>query len=358
MKRALSLGAAIGAAAMLAACGGRSSAPPPGFASPPSGSIVIHAAGNDYAAPIYEELGNVFQRSGITLNYQLVGSPGLVSARRPGAVPLVASDSWRSVGSMAVVDGASYVPVGFGAVSLVYNLPAVHRLRLSAAALAAIFSGAVTRWNARVIAKSNPGIALPPMGITVLHRSDPSVDTALLTQYLSDTSRRWRRTLGSAPAVNWPAGTAVAGEAGMLELLPQTPGAIGYVSQAAAIQNKLRSALVQNKARAYVAPTIRATTAVGDQPGADKALSVSTIDSPSSGAYPIAAEAYAETFEDPCQAGFSLPETHGLARLLDYLVGGAGQGLVARFSLAPLPSGLRAGARAAVGRLRCDGQPL
>jgi phosphate transport system substrate-binding protein len=319
---------------------------------------VIRAAGTDYAASVYQELGSVLQPDGITLNYQLVNSPGLVSGSRPGPVPLVASESSSDLGSVPLIDGATYIPVGFSAVAVLYNLPGVKGLRLTSKALADIYDGKVTRWNDRELRASNPGIRLPPTAITAVHRADASVQTELLTSFLAANSKRWRRSVGSGQAVNWPAGTSVSGDAGMQALISQAPGSIGYTSSVTALQLKLRTAVVRNPAGNYVAPTLAATTAVGAQPHPRDDLSLPTIDAPDSTAYPIAVESYAMTFRDPCQAGFSAPETRGVQRLLGYLVGGEGQGLIARFSFAPLPGGLRAEARAAVSRLRCDGLPL
>ena len=358
IKRLTPLIVSLAAGVALAGCGSTPDRPPPAAASPPPGSVVIHAAGTDYAAPIYQELGNLVQRRGLTLNYQLLGTPRLAPGPHPSSVPLVASSSSQSLGADPLLHSETYVPVAFGALAIVYDLPGIRGLRLSAAALAAIFSGQVVHWNAGVIARCNPGLLLPATPITVAHLSTSSVLTQLLTSYLAAGSRRWRRTLGSGARINWPTGTSVSDETAMIGLATGTPGVIGYASQATALQDKLVVAKLRNPAGTYVAPTLTATRAVGMQPHAPGQLSLSTIDAPGLATYPIAAEAYAMTFTDLCASGFSPAESLGVQRLLGFLIGSAGQTLVARFSFAPLPRGLRASALDAVRQLSCASQPL
>lgn len=351
--------ALLASGALVAGCGGGTpSEPPPAAASPPAGSIVLHASGDDYAAPIYQELSSVLESRGITLNYQLDGPAKLTRGSGAKAIQMMASASARSLGAEPLFNGTDYVPVGFGGVAVTYNLSGIHELRLTGAALADIMSGRLARWDAREIARSNPGVKLPTTPITVVRYSGPSFLTGLLSAYLSDGSRRWRRSIGSGDAVNWPGGTGVASEADMLQIVEQTPGAIGYVSQSTALQDDTIAARLQNPSGQYVAPTLSALSAAGAQSHPRGQLSLGTIDAHIHGAYPIASEAYVMTFSDPCSAGASPVQTDGLQRVLQYLVSGSGQALVRRFSFAPLPPKLASAASAAVRDLRCGGQPL
>jgi phosphate transport system substrate-binding protein len=350
---------ALAGATLVAGCGGGTPAePPPAAASPPVHSIVLHATGGDYAAPIYEELSSVLESHGITLNYQLDGPSKLTHGSGPDAVQLLASASGQSLGATPLFDGTDYVPVGFGGVAVTYDLSGVHGLRLTGAALADIMSGRVARWNAREIARSNPGLKLPATPITVVRMSGPSFLTGLLSGYLSDSSRRWRRSIGTGDAVNWPGGTGVASEADMLQIVRQTPGAIGYVSQSTALQNGTTVARLGNPSGQYIAPTLSAISSAGAQSHPRGQLSLGTIDARVRGAYPIVSEAYVMTFSDPCSAGASAVQTDAIQRVLQYLVGHSGQALVRSFSFAPLPRRLAASATAAVRSLRCGGQPL
>ncbi len=278
-KRALaaSIAAAMAVVGLaVSACGGGSSRLGPAAGSPRPGSTIVNAAGSSYAAPIYQEVGNRMQNSGLTFNYQLVD--GLVAAHlRPRLAPVVASESALGLRDLPRLRGSSQllVPVAFSAVAVTYNLPGLRAaLHLRGSVLAAIYQQRIRSWNDKRIAADNPGVTLPRTPIAVVHRSDPALVSELFTLYLSQSSRQWRRGPGSGPTVDWPAGTAVSGDDGLRQVVSQTPGAIGYTDQATALQNKLDTALLRNFAGAYVAPTIRATTAVGRQPH-DRAISAS-----------------------------------------------------------------------------------
>jgi phosphate transport system substrate-binding protein len=319
---------------------------------------VLRAQGSDYAAPIYQEVGNLLDGRRLTLNYQLIGLATAVARLPKQAVAFVASDSSQPLGDLPRVKDTSelYVPVAFGAVAVIYDIPGLNvPLRLRGGVLADIFLGRVRSWNDREIAASNPGVPLPSTPITIVHRSDATTVTDLFTQYLAASSLRWRKNPGSGATVNWPTGVAESDDASMRQIVAQTPGAIGYTDQATALQNNLLTARLRNPAGDYVAPTLRAITAVGRQLHGPADLSLPTIEAPVPGAYPIVDEAYVLTMRDPCYAGLSLSEALGVRRVLDYVLG-AGQQVAARLSFAPLPAGLRARAWAEVGALRCYGQ--
>jgi phosphate transport system substrate-binding protein len=351
---------AVLAAVVSGGCGGSTPIePPPAAASPPSGSLVVLAAGIDYAAPIYQEAGAELGAQNLTLNYQIVPLPtGAPRLRRPGP-PVLAAESSRPLGELPRLSDTSelYVPIAFGALAVLYNLPGVHSLRLTARALSDIYLGRVRNWDSKEIASTNHGVRLPSMPITVLHRDDPATATQLLTQYLATASRHWRRTIGSDLTVTWPTGAAESADATLRQTLAATPGAIGYTDQSTALQNRLPTVSLRNPAGHWIAPTLAATSAVGLVPHGSGSLSVGTINAPVPGAYPVAAEAFMLTARDPCDAGFSHPEASGVQRVLRYMLG-PGQGVVRRFSFAPLPRSLRRSAQALVRRMSCGGQPI
>jgi phosphate transport system substrate-binding protein len=360
MKRAL---APIGLVAVLAAVvtlaiagcgGGKAKPPPPAAASPAPGSAVVYAVGTSYAAPIYQETGSLLSPHGITLNYQLTGGTrGPFVPLHQRSVDLVAAESARPMLEFGYARGSSemYVPVAFGAVDVIYNLPGVHSLRLRGGVLAAIYAGRIQHWNDRRIRRDNPGEPLPSSPITVVHRSDAASVSDLLTEYLSSSLGAWRRKVGTGATVSWPAGTAVSSDAGMLQLVSQNPGAIGYTDQATALQDKLHTVMLRNPSGEFVSPRLPAISAVGS--GA-RSVSVATIGSHEPGAYPIAAEAFMLSFRDPCDAGLSTSTAKAVQRVLGYLVG-PGQRVVRQFSFAPLPGPMRRAAAREVRRMRCGG---
>jgi phosphate transport system substrate-binding protein len=311
--------------------------------------VIVHAVGSSYVAPLFQELSSLAQGDDITLNYQLANAPDLVRGSRPSSVPLVAS----MAGGEAARSGRAYVPFGFGAVAVVYNLRGVRRLKLTPATLSDIFLGRITSWNARPIARTNPGVVLPDRTILLVHLKGRSLLTDLLSRYLAAGSRRWRRQVGTGDQIQWPGGTAVTSEADMQAVVTQTPGAIGYLPQAPVLQNDLATAALRNPSGRFVAPTLAAMTSVGQQPDSSGTLGVATINAPVRSAYPIAAELYTLTYRNLCGGQELTPQGRAVGRLLAYLTGPHGQSLVTRFSFAPLPPDLRRQAAAAVRRLGC-----
>lgn len=344
---------------LVAACGSSSPGTPPAEGSPRAGSVVVRAEGSTSAAPLYQEVSNLLGKQDTVLNYQPLdaGGPGQGQPKR--AVAFLATESIHAAGNLPEVDGTSglYVPIVFEAAAMIYNVPGLHGpLKLRPSTLADIYLGRVQKWNAREIAASNPGTRLPPTAITVLHRVDPTPLTALVTGYLAAGSRRWRAGPGSGDVINWPGGTGEIDNPSMLAAVAQTPGAIGYTDQAAALQGALHTARLRDHSGAYLAPTLSAISAVGRQPHPPGQLSLTTIDSSVVGAYPLVAEGYVLTYRDLCDRGLSRAQSVGTHRVLDYLLG-AGQRVAARLSFAPLPTSLRDSARRELRSLRCWGDP-
>jgi phosphate transport system substrate-binding protein len=341
--------------AVAAGCGSSTPRqPPPAAGSPPRGSVVVHAVGGADAAPFYQEVGNRLLGSGTTLNYQLVGGVRVTSALSRASVSLVAAQTARPLGDLPRVrdSGELLVPVAFSGVAVIYNLPGVRHLRLRGGVIAAIYEERIKRWNDRRIAHDNPGVTLPSTTITVVHRSDASVTTDLFTAYLTASSRRWKRQTGTGLGVNWSAGTAVPDDATMRQVVSATPGTIGYTDAATSLRNKLPAARLRTASGDYVAPSLRALSAVGEQPLEPNDLSLPTIGAATPGAYPISSEQYVLTLRDLCTAGRTDAEQSAVKHLVLYFLG-EGQSVARQLSFAPLPPHLRAVARREVRAMRC-----
>ena len=150
--------------------------------------------------------------------------------------------------------------------SIPYNLPGLNgRLKLDSAAIANIFLGRITSWNAPPLKKLNPNLNLPNLKITPVYRSDGSGTTYAFTDYLTAVSPDWKSKVGVNTSVNFPAGIGARGSSGVTGVVRQTEGALTYVDAAFSIQNKLQFALVKNRAGAYATPGIRGITAALSQ---------------------------------------------------------------------------------------------
>src|SRR5581483_5407399 len=137
-----------------------------------------------------------------------------------------------------------------------YNVPGLDRpLRLSRRAYTAIFLGQIRNWNDPMIAESNPGAVLPDLSLVTVVRQDSSGTTYAFTKHLDAVSDVWRSRYGSANLVNWPGDAMRAqGNEGVASRIQHSEGSIGYVGYEFAQRLGLKTALIENKAGAFVMP--------------------------------------------------------------------------------------------------------
>jgi phosphate transport system substrate-binding protein len=251
----------------------------------------ISGAGATFPAPLYSKWAETYKgQTQMGLNYQAIGSGGGIKQIKAKTVDFGASDKPLKPDELAQA-GLYQFPTVMGGVVPVVNLPGVGagQIRLSGAVLASIYLGEIKTWNAPEIAKLNPGVKLPAMAISVVHRSDGSGTSFLYTTYLSMVSPGWKTKVGASDSVSWPTGLGGKGNDGVAAFVKQTPGSIGYVEYAYAKQNKLASALLQNKSGAFVAAAAEDFAAAAE--GADWAHAqgnyILLLDQPAAKAWPI-----------------------------------------------------------------------
>ncbi|MFL6059913.1 MAG: substrate-binding domain-containing protein, partial [Marmoricola sp.] len=166
------------------------------------------------------------------------------------------------------------VPAVAGGTSFMYNLPVggkrFTQLKLSQAALAGIFSGQITQWNAPAIAQTNPGVALPAQRITVVVRSDGSGATAQFTLWMlrqfpaayaylcSKTGCNKNHATSYYPYQGLSNFTAQSGSNGVTTYTSNTPYTINYDEYSYALGVGFPVAQIQNAAGYYTVPTDKA----------------------------------------------------------------------------------------------------
>jgi len=243
------LGAAIGAAVMAAATCAQ--------------AAVISGAGATFPAPVYAKWAEAYKaQTGAALNYQAIGSGGGIKQITAKTVDFGASDKPMKPDDLAL-NGLVMFPTVIGGVVPVVNLPGIRsgQIKLTGAQISDIFRGVIKKWNDPLLARTNPGLALPNMPITVVHRSDGSGTSFLFTTYLTMKAKHWADDVGGNDSVQWPTGLGGKGNDGVAAFVKQTPGSIGYVEYAYAKQNGMTYTLLQNKAGKFVAPTAEAFAA-------------------------------------------------------------------------------------------------
>jgi phosphate transport system substrate-binding protein len=321
----------------------------------------LNGSGSTFAAPIYQQLGSELKGDGLTINYQPVGSGQGISDLTNKSTVFAGSDPPMKDEEVSAAEKNGqpvHIPTAFGAITVSYNLDGVKSgLKLDGPTIANIFLGKINKWNDPAIAKMNPGVSLPSSGITVVHRSDESGTTKGFTGFLVASSKEWESKVGSDKTVKWPTGTGAKGNDGVAAAIKQTPGSIGYVEQAYALQNNFTFADVKNKAGKFVTPTLQSVTAAGEGVSIPSDLRFTLGDSSNADAYPISSQTFIVAYKDPCKAGASKNQAKGLVNFLDYVLG-PGQGTIKKLSYAPLPSAVDAKAKEAVKTMVCNGSPI
>ncbi len=109
----------------------------------------------------------------------------------------------------------------------------------------------------------NPGTEIPAMPINVVHRSDGSGTTWIFTNYLCKVSPNWKKTIGCGKSVKWTAGYGGQKNPGVANNVKKLSGAIGYVEYTYAVEAKLNTIQLKNKAGKFVKPDIKSFQSAG-----------------------------------------------------------------------------------------------
>lgn len=222
-------------------------------------TVSLIGAGASFPAPLYQRWIADYNRQNpnVEIDYQSLGSSVGVQQLIDGTVDFAASDVGITNEQAAkITRGVIALPMTAGSVVLAYNLrDAPNALKLSRQVYTDIFLGNITNWNDPRIAVANPGVNLPNLAIKVVHRSDGSGTTSVLTEHFSVINREWQSKVGAGKAIQWPVGIGAKGNEGVTAQIQQIPGAIGYVEYVYAISNKLPVAALENKSGNYIFPT-------------------------------------------------------------------------------------------------------
>jgi phosphate transport system substrate-binding protein len=220
----------------------------------------ISGAGATFPYPIYAKWAEAYKaKTGLSMNYQSIGSGGGIKQIQSKTVDFGASDMPLKPDELEK-SGLMQFPMIMGGEVAVINVKGIEtgKLKLDGKTLADIYLGKITKWNDPALAKLNPGIALPNQAMAVVHRSDGSGTTFIFTNYLSKVSPEWKEKVGENTAVEWPTGLGGKGNEGVAALVSRTDGAIGYVEYAYAKQNKMNYSLLANKEGVYNQPDAKA----------------------------------------------------------------------------------------------------
>ncbi|MBA3810722.1 MAG: phosphate ABC transporter substrate-binding protein PstS [Caulobacteraceae bacterium] len=318
----------------------------------------LSGAGATFPAPVYAKWAESYKaQSGNALNYQAIGSGGGIKQINANTVDFGASDKPLKPDALAAA-GLVQFPTVIGGVVPVMNLPGIKpgEVRITGPILADIYRGIRKKWNDPVIASFNPGVKLPNLPITVVHRSDGSGTTFLFTSYLAMKAPHWAAGPGASDSVSWPTGIGGKGNDGVAAFVKQTPGAIGYVEYAYAKQNKMTYAVMQNKAGKWVSPTAPAfaAAAAGAKWQAAPGFYLLLLDQAGPGAWPITGATFIlmHAKQTNAQTG------HDVLAFFDWAYKN-GNPAAAALDYVPLPEPVKALVRRSWGKITGpDGKPV
>src|SRR5437588_6337625 len=225
----------------------------------------INGAGATFPYPIYSKWFSEYNKlhREVEINYQSIGSGGGSQQLIAQTVFFGATDGPITDEQLKQAPGPiMHFPTVLGAVVPAYNLPTVSaELKFTGPLLADMYLGKVKKWNDPAIAKANPGVSLPDLDITIVHRSDGSGTSYIWCDFLSKVSPEFKQKVGVATSVKWPTGVGAKGNEGVSGMVKQIPGAVGYVELIYARQNDITFGAVQNAAGNFVRASLDSVTA-------------------------------------------------------------------------------------------------
>jgi phosphate transport system substrate-binding protein len=319
----------------------------------------ILGAGATFPNPLYSKMFSEYNKmNGLKVNYQSIGSGGGIQQLTSKTVDFGASDApLNGKQDSALSAPAIHIPITAGAVVLSYNLPDMKdTLNLSPDVLAKIFLGEIKKWNDPAIKAINKAANLPATDILVAHRSDGSGTSNIFTTYLSKVSKDWDSKVGKGSSVNWPVGLGGKGNEGVAGSIKQTPGAIGYIELAYAIQNNMAYAKMQNKAGNWVSPGIASVTAAANITiPADAKISLTNTDA--ADGYPISGLTWILVYKEQKYNDRSLQRATNILKMIQWMVHD-GQQYCAPLNYAPLSPIAVSIADAQLKTITYDGKPV
>jgi phosphate transport system substrate-binding protein len=259
---------ALPALALLAACNSKAG----NESGNAESGVQVTGAGSTFVYPVLSAwAADHKNQGGAAINYQSIGSGGGIAQVKAGTVDFGATDQPLASDDLAQNNLAQF-PVVVGGIVPVVNIPGIEagKLKLTGPLLADIYQGKIKNWNDPAIVKINPGLNLPNVAISTVHRSDGSGTTFNFTHYLSK------------------------GNEGVAGYVKQLPNSLGYVEYAYVVQNKMSYALLQNAAGNFVAPSadsFAAAAATADWKNA-KDFNLVMTNAAGANAYPIAASTF------------------------------------------------------------------
>ncbi len=298
---------------------------------------ILTGAGATFPAPLYTRWCDLyFRQIGMRVTYDPVGSGTGISQLYAKTVDWSGSDAFIADEDLTSTSAPLvHIPTCLGAVAIICNVPDAPEINLTAALLADILRGRITLWSDQRIAAVNPQRHFPDLAITVVHRSDASGTTFILSDYLTKAAPSWRNSLGRNRQLSWPVGLGVGGSEAVAAMVGRIPGAIGYTEMTYAKKTGMPCARMQNRQGEFLAPSVETIMAAAqiDLP-TDTRVYLGDTHAPHG--YPIASFTWVVCYREQNYDQRSREHARQLAKLLWWMTHD-GQRQIGGLSYAPLP---------------------
>ncbi|HTW29622.1 MAG TPA: phosphate ABC transporter substrate-binding protein PstS [Acetobacteraceae bacterium] len=317
-----------------------------GSAAATAHAQAITGAGSTFAAPIYSKWGEASRSAtGVTLNYQAIGSGAGINQINNRTVDFGASDK-PVAGDQLQAHKLMQFPTVIGGVDIIVNIPRIKpdELKLTGPILADIYLGKITHWNDKRIKAINPGLKLPHLAIAPVHRADGSGTTFVFTDYLSKVSPEWKSQVGSSTSVAWPVGAGAKGSDGVAGTVKQIRGGIGYDESAYATQNHLTTTQLLNHDGKFVTPSMETFEAAAGSAdwGSVQNFAIDLNNQPGAKSWPIESATFVLLPIDPKDP----KQSAGAKKFFDWGLA-HGDAIATQLLYIPLPAKVKEAIRAA-----------
>lgn len=337
----------LGLALAIAGCGGTSSTVGAGTptAVPCPSTTSLTGAGSSFINPLFSKMFTEYATVGcnVQVNYKSVGSGAGITQFLAQTVDFGATDSPMTDAQIALSKAGPvlHIPATIGAVAISFNIPdlsATTHIQLTGATLADIFLGKVKYWDDSEITASNSGTTLPHQTITVVHRSDGSGTTGILTHYLAAVSTAWASGPGAGTTINWPTGVGAKGNAGVAAQVKATKYSIGYNELAYVLTNSIQYAAIQDHDGGYDLPSLDSAKAAANSINLSSEpsdLRFFFVNAPGTGSYPITGFTWALVYTNQTDAD----KGQAIANVMWWITH-QGQQYATPISYVPLPTNI------------------
>ena len=216
----------------------------------------LKGRGASFPGPVYKAwTSGYYTATKNQVNYTPTGSGDGIKSIKKRMVDFAGSD--KPLKAEKLADAKLYMfPAVVGSIVLAYNIEGVKdgELKLSRAAVDAIFTGKATHWDDSVITKDNVGLKLPHEPITTCVRADKSGTTFNFTYFINKINPDFK--VSKKPT--WKASNVIAGKSnsGVSANIQQIKNSIGYIEYSYKIKLGLPAAQIENKEGKFINPTV------------------------------------------------------------------------------------------------------